>query len=47
MAGSGVWKDWTRPRVQLVPANHSEHEPCSLPFVSSAVTLHDRIPLAC
>ena len=47
MAGSGVWTGWTRPRVQLAPANHSEHEPCSLQLVSSAVTLHDRIPVAC
>ena len=46
MAGSGVWIDWTRPRIQLVPANHSEHKTCSLPFVSSAVSLHDRIPVA-
>jgi hypothetical protein len=47
MAGSGVWIDWTRPRVPLVPANHSEHEPRWLQFVSFAVTLHDRIPIAC
>ena len=46
MAGSGVWIDWTRPWVQLLPANHSEHEPRSLQLVSSAVTLHDRIPVA-
>ena len=47
MAGSGEWIDWTRPRIQLVPANHSEHEPRSLPFVFFVVILHDRIPLAC